>query len=50
MYNFVPTNFKEYDLDFNKSINLKVIRKEFYYEHIKKYNGRLQAISACTLV
>jgi hypothetical protein len=32
------------------SISLKVIRKEFYYEHIKKYNGRLQAISACTLV
>jgi hypothetical protein len=24
--------------------------KEFYYEHIKKYNGRLQAILACTLV
>jgi hypothetical protein len=39
MHNFVPNNFKECDL-----------RKEFDYEHIKKYNGRLQAILACTLV
>jgi hypothetical protein len=38
----------EYDMQ-NKSIICKS-QEEFYYDHIKKYNRRLQAISACTLV
>ena len=34
---------------YNKSIVFQVVRKEFYYENIKKYNGHLQAILACTM-
>jgi hypothetical protein len=26
----------------------KIVRKEFYYENIKKYNAHLQAILACS--